>query len=184
MNTTLKTLFFLSIASVAFFFYTSKASAVVCQAKNACVEGKYCIQTKVDANRNPVYENFGGPCGGSQVVGKITAPQGIVRINSLVGGNATDIGIIIFASRLLRLATIVAGIWVMFNFIFAGFIYVSSNGDAATHGKVSEKLTYSVIGILIIVIAYTLAAVLSLLFFGDANFILSPELVTIQDIGP
>ena len=174
----------LAIHSI-FMIFPPMTSAQVCNETtvNQCIDGNKCIAQEILGS----IQYIKGPkCGGSAIVGEVQPPGGIRTLNA--AGNPSDpsgynsIGLIFFLSQLLRLATIVAGIWVMFNFIFAGLIYVSSNGDAAAHGKVSEKITYSVIGILIIVVAYTLAAIVSLLFFGDASYILSPTLVTIQDV--
>lgn len=106
-----------------------------------------------------------------KVFGQVKEPPGVAAFNS--GGN---IGIIAFASVLIRTATIVAGVWVMINFILAGYTYITSQGDTGAHKKVQEKLTNSVLGLVLIVGSYTLTALISWLLFGDPGFILSPTI--------
>lgn len=104
------------------------------------------------------------------VFGRISPPPGV----SNFGGNDSGSGLIIFVSNIIRLATVVAGVWVLLNFVLAGYDYVVSNGDSGAHKKVNDRLTMSVIGLLIIATAYTSAALIGLLIFGDAGFILNP----------
>jgi hypothetical protein len=108
----------------------------------------------------------------SDPFGTIVAPAGVERYDQAAGG----IGLLLFMSNLIQIATVVAGVWVMFNFITAGYMYVTSNGDSGIHGKVSSKLTQSVIGLVIIVAAYGIAALVGLLMFGDATYFLNPDI--------
>jgi hypothetical protein len=120
----------------------------------------------------------GGGTGGtgSSVFGTVQAPPGVAQFNSQVTGTGERIGIIIFASNLIRIATIVAGIIVFMNFILAGYAYITSDGSAKVNEQVKNQLTYSVIGLVIIVASYTIIAIISLLLFGKADFILNPTI--------
>ncbi len=111
------------------------------------------------------------------VVGTIEPPPGVDKWQAQVGDN--DIGIILFLSNMIRLITIVAGIWTMLNFIFAGWIYLTSSGDSSAGEKVSTKMLNSVIGLAIVAFSYTIAAIVGLLIFGDATFIINPKLTSI-----
>jgi hypothetical protein len=84
--------------------------------------------------------------------------------------------LLLFASNGIRLATTVAGVWVMLNFILAGWKYITSSGDSKAHTDASHMMTNSVIGLAIIVGSYTLAAIIGLVFFGDAAYILNPKI--------
>jgi hypothetical protein len=111
------------------------------------------------------------------VIGKVTAPQGVDRFNRLAGGGNPDtIGLLLFLSYVLRVFTIVAGIWVMINFFIAAYDYINSGGNTQAHTKVKDRLTMSMIGLIIIVGSYTIAGIIGLVFFGDASFILNPVL--------
>lgn len=108
-------------------------------------------------------------------IGKIDAPTGVKEYNQLAGGESA-IGILVFMTRIIQLIFVVGGIWVMYNFISAGFIYLNAEGDAKAHGEVKNKITMSVIGLLIIVLSYGFASLIGLLFFGQADFILNPTI--------
>lgn len=115
------------------------------------------------------------------IFGSVSPPPGVAQYNDLVGGvvggpDGERIGLFIFVSRAIQVFTIVAGLIVFFNFIIAGFTYISSEGNPKAHEEVKNRLTYSVIGLIIIVCAYTIIALLSLLIFGDASFILNPQI--------
>lgn len=110
---------------------------------------------------------------GSAIIGGVEPPAAVGAINTESGG---EIGAIFFASRLITFANIVAGILVMINFVMAGFTYITGAGNTATHQKVREKLTWSIVGVLVIVASYTLAAIIGLVFYGDPTFILTPTL--------
>lgn len=115
------------------------------------------------------------PGGASDVFGTIDAPAGVEKYNSSPGA-AGGLGIMVFISNIIRFSTIIAGIWVFINFILAGWIYITSAGDKGAGAKVSEKMTMSIMGLMIIVGAYTIAALLGLIIFGDASYILNPKL--------
>lgn len=112
---------------------------------------------------------------GESVFGKIEEPVGVAAYNQDAPNN---IGLLKFISNMIKIASIVAGVWVMFNFITAGFTYVTSAGDSSAYGKIGEKLSYSVSGLLLIVASYTLAGIVSLIVFGNATYILNPEIPT------
>lgn len=107
----------------------------------------------------------------STVFGTIRQPAGTERF-----GGAGQIGILAFVSLLIRIFTIIAGLIVLFNFIISGYTYLTSEGNPKAHETVKNRITYSVIGIIIIVSAYTITALLSLIFFGSATFILNPTI--------
>ncbi|MFA6814368.1 MAG: hypothetical protein WCR60_02360 [Patescibacteria group bacterium] len=134
----------------------------------ACQEGRVCLPSDpgcVDSTDHPEI-----------VVGKINAPPGVSNFNQQAGG----IGIILFFSNLIKLIALVAGLWTMLNFILAGFTYVTSSGDPSAIEKIGSKLTLSVVGLAIIIASYTIAAVIGLILFGDAGFIISPEIPSIS----
>jgi hypothetical protein len=108
----------------------------------------------------------------SSVFGNIAAPPGVADYDSAAGG----IGLVLFLSNLIRIITIAGGVFVMVNILYAGWIYISSSGDTSAHEKVANTVTYSVIGLAIIVGSYAAAALAGAIFFGDATFILNPTI--------
>jgi hypothetical protein len=107
--------------------------------------------------------------------GVIDPPPGVAAFNqqnAAAGGKG--IGLIPFVSNVIKVFTIIAGVLVFFNFIIAGYTYVTSPGDTSAQNKMRDQITNSVIGLVIIVASYTIIAILSLLIFGKADFILNP----------
>lgn len=116
-----------------------------------------------------------------EIFGVIEPPPGVQYYQYHVSDDGTNnkIGILIFVSNIIKLVVIVAGIWTMLNFIFAGWIYITNSGDSAAGQKVSAKMTNSVIGLLIVSLSYTIAAIIGMLVFGDASYIINPKLASI-----
>lgn len=114
----------------------------------------------------------------TSIFGRIEAPPGVKSFNdqiTVAGGADNGIGLFIFASNAIKIATVIAGLYVLFNFITAGFDYITA-GDTKANQKVREKLTYSILGLVLIVAAYTVIAVISLLLFGRPDYILNPQI--------
>ncbi len=110
--------------------------------------------------------------------GEISPPPGVAKYQNDLA-NPDQSGLINFLSNLIQIATIVAGIWTMINFILAGWIYITSGGDSSAHEKVSSKMINSVMGLVIIALAYTIAGILGYLIFGNAGYILNPQVESI-----
>ncbi|HPS40565.1 MAG TPA: hypothetical protein PLQ50_01005 [Candidatus Woesebacteria bacterium] len=112
------------------------------------------------------------------VIGTIDAPPGVANFNAQ-DTSGHNIGLLIFISNMLKFATVIAGIWVLFNFISAGFTYISASGNSSAYSKIGGKLLSSVAGLFLIAASYTIAAILGLIIFGDATFIINPQIPTI-----
>lgn len=109
-----------------------------------------------------------------EIIGTLDPPPGVVKYNQDAGEG--NIAIVLFISRLINLANIVAGLWVSFNIIYAGYLYLTSGGKADVHSNVSNLLTMSVLGLVLIMTSYMFAGLVGLLIFGDASFIINPEI--------
>ena len=131
---------------------------------NQCCYGGTCV---------PVTNMGSGFTPAENVFGNIEAPQGVAELNTQGGG----IGLLLFISNMIKLASIIAGIWVLFNFIFAGFTYITSS-DSSAYAKIGEKLSMSVMGLVIIVAAYTIAGIIGLIIFNDPTYIINPKIPT------
>ncbi len=70
-------------------------------------------------------------------------------------------------SVIVGLLTVVAGIWFLFQIIIAGYQWLSSGGDKASVAAARDKLTYSVIGLVIVVMAFAIVSVIGTIFGID-----------------
>lgn len=138
-------------------------------------QGKCAPSNKLCEEVAPgVIADIGGDCG-SSVIGAIAPPQGVGGYNCSTG-LCTNIGIFSFISVALRLFTIVSGLLVFFNFLGAGYTLIAKSGDTKAYSDVRERIMFSLIGLVIIVAAYMIAAMIGLLFFGSATFIIQPDI--------
>jgi len=103
-----------------------------------------------------------------QIVGTITNPA--VPAYQGLGG----IGL--FLSNILRLLFVAAGIYAFFNLVIAGFKYMGAAGDPKVLNAAWAKIWQSLIGLVIIVGSFALAALFGQIIFGQPGFILNPQI--------
>lgn len=115
-----------------------------------------------------------GPVGPTTgLFGKIKPPPGV---EGFAGGALAGLGP--FLSVVLRLLVIVAGIYALLNFIFAGYQFMTAGGDPKGVQAAWGRIWQTLVGMIIVVSSFLLAAILGFLLFGDTGAILSPELIT------
>lgn len=106
------------------------------------------------------------------LIGTITNPMP-TAYQSLTGTNG---GLILFFTNILRLVFVVAGIYALINFITAGYQFMSAGGDSKAINQAWNRILFSLVGLIVIVGSFALAALFSKLIFGDAGYILNPQL--------
>ena len=89
-----------------------------------------------------------------------------------------NLGLVGFVNNLLGLITAAAGIFVIVNFIIAGYLYLSSNGEAQKILAAGNKILQSAIGIGLVAIAYVIAAIVGKILFNDPTRLLQPGIFT------
>lgn len=109
-------------------------------------------------------------------IGTIKPPPGTAEISEQAQAQGEDIALIFFMSNMIKLFSVVVGIWVIFNGILAGILLLQSSGDASGFEKARTQITQSAIGLMLIVLAYTATGIVGLLFFGDAAIFLDPKI--------
>lgn len=110
----------------------------------------------------------------TEIFGTIEPPKEITAF----GGNESGSGLIIFISNLIKVITIIAGLFGLFNIISAGYTFLGSTGNPKAAEQAMTQLFYSLIGLIFIVGSFTITAIVSLILFGDASYILNPTLPT------
>jgi len=108
-----------------------------------------------------------------ETIGLIEAPPGTEIYQEASG---EKIGIIFFLTIMIRVFTIGVGVYAAFNFILAAFNFLTLSGESGGMEKAKNQIVQSAIGLLIIVLSYTLTGLVGLIFFGDPAFILNPQL--------
>ncbi|MCA9368848.1 MAG: hypothetical protein H6773_04550 [Pseudomonadales bacterium] len=165
---------FLILFTIAFSVLAlpTQAQAQACNYNGQCIDNRSCLCFSPGGFE--VCYLTQSPCG-SAVIGEVEPPPGVAEYNDLAGG---EIGLFFFLSRIINLASIIGGIIVMWNFLSAGFTYVTSAGNTGAHEKVRDKLTWGLVGLAIIASFYLITALIGTLFYGSATAILNPGLGT------
>ena len=100
------------------------------------------------------------------VIGPIAAPFSNSYFSTANGG-----GLFLFISNVFKLMGVIAGIYMIFQFITAGYAYINSAGDPKVAAAAWAQIWQSILGMVIIASAFVLAAVIG--YFTGIN-ILSP----------
>lgn len=109
-----------------------------------------------------------------QIFGQITPPYS--GSYSSGGGYGSYAGIILFLNNVLKLIFVVGGILVLFNLIFAGFQFLNAGGDPKKIEEAWNKIWQSLVGILIMVASFVIAALIGVILFGKPQAILWPAI--------
>lgn len=92
------------------------------------------------------------------------------------GNNAGLIGLV---NNLVALITVLAGLFVLVNFVLAGYIYLSANGQPQKIAEAGNKILQSVIGLAIVAAAYIIAALIGKILFNNPDIFLQPQLFSL-----
>lgn len=107
-------------------------------------------------------------------IGCISPPS---YITPGVDASGFPIGVMTLLNSLLKLVFVVAGLWAFLNLIIAGFGFMNAGGDAKMVTKAWDRIWQSLLGLLIIVVSFLIAAIVGMLLFKDPTAILQPKLL-------
>jgi len=79
-------------------------------------------------------------------------------------------------NNIFILITAGAGIFALFNFIMAGYNYMSAKDEKDRIEKAWAKIWQSLVGLGIVASAFLIAALAGWILFGDPGFILHPKI--------
>lgn len=107
----------------------------------------------------------------NEFFGSIDAPPGVKDY-----GAANAYGLINFLNVILKISIYAAGIFALINFLISGIEYIGSGGKPEIIKKSSSRIWMSLLGITIIASSLALAALIGLIFYGDAAAIINPQI--------
>lgn len=79
-----------------------------------------------------------------------------------------------FITNVIRLLFVVAGIYALFNFIIAGYEYISAGGDSKKLERAWARIWQSLLGLVIMVASFAIISLFGYVIFGSGFNILSP----------
>ena len=97
----------------------------------------------------------------AQIIGNVTSPyQGSYRG---VGGISN------FISNAIKFLIVIAGIYALFNLVFAGYSFMSAGGDPKKIADSWAKIWQTLLGLIVAAASFVLAAIFGKLLFNDYN---------------
>lgn len=105
----------------------------------------------------------------TDIIGTVQNPN--PTYGSVAGG-----GLILFLTNILRLVFVAAGVFAFVNLIIAGFQYMGAGGDAKQLESAWGRIWGSLLGLILVVGSFALAALFGYILFGHADFILNPTI--------
>ena len=107
------------------------------------------------------------------IIGNIAPPPGVA-----IWGGAVQGGLVPFLNAIINFVIVIAGLYVFLNIILAGFQFINAGGEPKEVEKAWTKIWQSLIGLLIIALAFVLAAIFGYLLFKDPTALLNPKITT------
>jgi hypothetical protein len=106
----------------------------------------------------------------ADIFGTITPPDAIKKYSD----PGTGIGNLL--NLVFKSLIVVAGVYALFNLIFAGYAFMSAGEDTKKVAGAWAKIWQSMLGLAVAAGAFVLAAIFGQLIFGDPTFILNPKI--------
>lgn len=110
----------------------------------------------------------------SDIFGKISPPPAISKYSANPGEGLGKL-----LNIFLKVMIVGAGIYALFNLIFAGYAFMSAGDDAKKVAGAWAKIWQSLLGLAVAAGAFVLAAIFGQLIFKQWNFILNPQVPTL-----
>lgn len=111
----------------------------------------------------------------NDIFGKITPPPG-----TPAGVTDPQTGLVRILNVGLNIVLIAAGLFVLFNLIIAGYNYIFSNGDPKKVGEANLRITYTIMGLALVVLTPLIAGVIGIVIFGRWDAVLNPDILRIS----
>ncbi|MBP9817816.1 hypothetical protein KBC75_03640 [Candidatus Shapirobacteria bacterium] len=70
-------------------------------------------------------------------------------------------GLFLFLSNLFQVVAVIGGIYMIFQFIMAGYAYISASGDVKATQAAFDRIWQSILGMVIIASAFVIASVVT-----------------------
>jgi hypothetical protein len=107
-------------------------------------------------------------------IGKIPQPSALASFGTVEGGALGGV-----LNLFLRLLIVIAGIYALFNFVLAGYAFMSAGDDPKKMQAAWGKIWQTVLGLTFSAGAFALSAIIGKLVFDNWNFLLQPTIPTL-----
>ena len=101
----------------------------------------------------------------AQIFGQISPPPGVKEYDVQAGQSLW--GLPLFFNNIIKFIIISAGIYTLFNLVFAGYAFLSAGDDPKKMQGAWSKIWQSLLGLAITAGSFTLAGIFGKLVFND-----------------
>lgn len=108
---------------------------------------------------------------GNNFFGGVTPPVNPIYNTSICGS-----GLVVIANLFIKITFLIAGLFSLWKFIEAGFVFIGSEGDPQKVAQARDKITMTFVGLLVMIASFALAGIVGAVFFGSASALLNPSL--------
>lgn len=105
------------------------------------------------------------------VVGTLSVPSGVPSEITKSGG---------FISGIIRFLMVLGGLFTLWQLLSGGLAYITSNGEKGKIAEAQQKITTSILGLVVMTASFIIIAIVSQVLFGNYLYILNPKITTIQ----
>ncbi|MCR4263770.1 MAG: pilin [Candidatus Roizmanbacteria bacterium] len=111
----------------------------------------------------------------SPFYGDVDLPDYLDRF--VTAGQVQGGALVVVFNIFLRLILVIAGFFAIWKFIEAGYSFMNAAGQPEKITEARDKITFTVVGLLVMASALVLAGVIGLIFYQDATAIISPKII-------
>ena len=104
-------------------------------------------------------------------IGTIPQPSALTHFGTVKGGAIGEL-----IQLILNALVVGAGVFVLFNLIFAGYAFFTAGDDPKKVSAAWQKIYLSVLGLIVVAGAFVLAAIFGWLIYGRFDALLKPEI--------
>jgi hypothetical protein len=112
------------------------------------------------------------------VFGTISVPEPVANSYGELGPDSP--GLTGFISDMVVLISVIGGLWFLINVVIGGLKLITADGDSKKLSEFGTRLSMMVIGLILMVGAPLIAALIGFVIFGDSTSLLTP---TITGVG-
>ncbi len=99
-------------------------------------------------------------------------PDWIGTVSPPIGGKSYEEGLVPFINNAFKLLFIAIGFYALLQFVLAAYDYINAEGDKEKTAKAQRRITFSVIGLVLMALTFIFAGLIGQVFFGDWNYLL------------
>lgn len=107
----------------------------------------------------------------NDALGTINRPAALAAYGNVQGGLG------MFLNTLLNILIAGAGVYALFNFVFAGYAFLNAGSDPNKVADAWKKIYQSIIGLTIAASALVIAALVGTILFGSPTALISPTIL-------